>query len=108
METVNFKPTEEFPIDIEITASHGVDLHRCTVFAVWIPQRPDSAIDKCVDRRAWISEQMESWHKEGMRYVRVTEDSAHNILWAEFWKVPPRKEAPFHGWYTSSHPTTEK
>ena len=66
------------------------------------------AIDKCVDQRAWISEQMESWHKEGMRYVRVTEDSAHNILWAEFWKVPPRKEAPFHGWYTSSHPTTEK
>lgn len=58
-------------------------------------------IDQCPDQRAWIHEKMELWHKEGMRYVRVTEDAARNTLWAEFWKVRPHKEAPFRGHYTA-------
>lgn len=64
------------------------------------------SIDQCPDRRAWIREQMESWHREGMRHVRVTEDAARNTLWAEFWKVPPHKEAPFKGHYTAQSPDT--
>lgn len=62
------------------------------------------AINQCSDQQAWIREQMESWHKEGMRYVRVTEDTPRNTLWAEFWKVPPHKEAPFKGHYTAESP----
>lgn len=61
-------------------------------------------IDQCPDQHAWIGEKMEFWHREGMRYVRVTEDTARNTLWAEFWKVPPYKEAPFRGHYTADLP----
>lgn len=61
-------------------------------------------IDQCPDQHAWIGEKMEFWHREGMRYVRVTEDTARNTLWAEFWKGPPYKEAPFRGHYTADLP----
>ena len=64
------------------------------------------SIDQCPDQPAWIREQMESWHKEGMRYVRVTEDAPLNTLWAEFWKVPPHKDALFKGHYTTELPVT--
>jgi hypothetical protein len=65
------------------------------------------AIDQCPDQRSWIHEQMESWHKEGMRYVRLTDDTVRNTLWAEFWRVPPHKEAPFRGHYTAESPVRE-
>ena len=62
------------------------------------------AMDQCPDERAWIREQMEFWSKEGMRYVRFTEDTARNTLWLEVWKTPPHKEAPFKGHYTTESP----